>query len=140
LPPLQNFIASPDRWLVTMGYLAWYLKIEVKRLITDRKRGQTRREDFAKFAPMSCAVRRRSRRSTRPYGGWTSYAGAATATTNRVTATAIDTLPSIKVVDRLADHSDPSAQSITLGEIVIDAKVGGDWRRALARSSVYQPL
>jgi len=44
------------------------------------------------------------------------------------------------VVDRLADHSDPSAQSITLGEIVIDAKVGGDWRRALAWSSVYQPL
>ena len=44
------------------------------------------------------------------------------------------------VVDRLADHSDPSAQSITLGETVIDAKVGGDWRRALAWSSVYQPL
>jgi hypothetical protein len=44
------------------------------------------------------------------------------------------------VVDRLADHSDPSAQSITLGEIVIDAKVGGDWRRALAWSSVPTAL
>jgi hypothetical protein len=40
------------------------------------------------------------------------------------------------VVDRLAD----SAQSITLGEIVIDAKVGGDWRRALAWSSVPTAL
>jgi hypothetical protein len=40
------------------------------------------------------------------------------------------------VADRLAD----SAQSITLGEIVIDAKVGGDWRRALAWSSVPTAL
>jgi hypothetical protein len=39
----------------------------------------------------------------------------------------------------LVAHSDLSAQAITLDEIVIDAKIGGDWRRALAWSSAYQP-
>jgi hypothetical protein len=34
-----------------MGYLAWHLRIEVKRLTTDRKRGQTRREISPQFAP-----------------------------------------------------------------------------------------
>jgi hypothetical protein len=34
-----------------MGYLAWHLRIVVKRLIADRNRGQTRREISRQFAP-----------------------------------------------------------------------------------------
>jgi len=47
-------------------------------------------------------------------------------------------VPSIKVVGRVDDHPDLSTQAVT--QIVIDAKIGGDWCRALAWSSVYQPL
>lgn len=115
------------------------MRIEVKRLTADRKRAQTRREISPQFAPYVLSIPRRSRRSTGPYGAARlGLLRAATATTNRVTATVIDAVPSIKVVGRVDDHPDLSTQAVT--QIVIDAKIGGDWCRALAWSSVYQPL